>query len=569
MFASLSPLRICQCPGFPHFIRTAIIIIIVTILPLLASAPVSAATITVNSDCSLSDAIKAANDDSNAHDTDCAAGSGDDTINLSGNVSLSADPTTITSNINLQGGGYTIDGNNSYRPLNITGGAVTINNVILYDGFAGSGNDGGILRVVGGVVTATNSAFYHGRVAGSRNGGAVYLETGTLTIGNSTIVTNISLGDGAGIYAASGNLNLTHVTMTDNVGISGSKASLRVESATAKIRNTIINPGTSLSACLANSAVSESVGNVFIGATSNCGTAASTGDPLLYDTGDGYFRPMTGSPAIGVGNNTYCDDYSSDQAGQSRTATGCDAGSVEYDANFNTPTPTLQFTYTPSHTPSNTPTPSDTPTATPTRGPTTINVDATCTLDQAIQSANDNQQPSGSQCEAGGAGRDTIVLSGNITLAASLPTLTSRLRINGGGYSIDGAGSYRAFRTSGSANVIIDNVRVTNAFDGALYVDASATALVTNSVFDNSESYAGGAAHSEGATHHRQQRDSFQHSGVWRRRICLCRDNHARACDAKRQHGGRRRRRSLYQLRRDIEPAQQRHHRQRNGQGLL
>ncbi len=102
----------------------------------------------------------------------------------------------------------------------------------------------------------------------------------------------------------------------------------------------------------------------------------------------------------------------------------------------------------------------------------TINVDATCTLVQAINEANGETTEVGS-CEAGtdfvsgtSDGADTIVIpSGSPTYnissnASSLPTISSKIRINGNGNTISGTNSYRIFAVSG--DLTIDNLILTN-----------------------------------------------------------------------------------------------------------
>ena len=60
-----------------------------------------AANITVNSTCSLADAITAANTDTATGG--CQAGSGDDTITLTGNITLGAELPEIASTITVEG----------------------------------------------------------------------------------------------------------------------------------------------------------------------------------------------------------------------------------------------------------------------------------------------------------------------------------------------------------------------------------------------------------------------------------------------------------------------------------
>ena len=71
-------------------------------------APVHAADITVNATCSLSDAIKSANTDTATGG--CPAGSGADTISLSGNLANVGDSEglNVTSDITILGNAYSV-----------------------------------------------------------------------------------------------------------------------------------------------------------------------------------------------------------------------------------------------------------------------------------------------------------------------------------------------------------------------------------------------------------------------------------------------------------------------------
>ena len=71
-----------------------------------------------------------------------------------------------------------------------------------------------------------------------------------------------------------------------------------------------------------------------------------------------------------------------------------------------------------------------------------IAVSSTCSLANAITSSNTDAATGG--CAAG-SGIDTITLSANISLTATLPTITTGVTINGGGYTITSDGNRRIF----------------------------------------------------------------------------------------------------------------------------
>ena len=90
----------------------------------------------------------------------------------------------------------------------------------------------------------------------------------------------------------------------------------------------------------------------------------------------------------------------------------------------------------------------------------TIYVDATCSLAEAIGNANDDAQTN-SDCEAG-SGADTIVLTRKVELTAHGPDITGTLTIDGRGHTIDGMSSYRPINivTTG-ADVTIRDITIT------------------------------------------------------------------------------------------------------------
>ncbi|MCY4071278.1 MAG: SH3 domain-containing protein [Chloroflexi bacterium] len=178
------------------------IFVLILLLLLLPIAHVKAADITVNSSCTLADAITAANTDTATGG--CTAGSGDDTITLTANITLSAEPTAIASNITIEGANKTISGDNLYRILRINSGTVRINNLTLTKGRA---NDVGSFEVFGG---------------------AIYAASGSLTITESSFIDNIAPEPGADCASSYGGAVLAFgsaLTIEDSV-FRGNRASL-------------------------------------------------------------------------------------------------------------------------------------------------------------------------------------------------------------------------------------------------------------------------------------------------------------------------------------------------------
>ncbi|HEY65776.1 MAG TPA: CSLREA domain-containing protein [Caldilineae bacterium] len=222
---------------------------------------VYAATITVNTtddeltndgDCSLREAIQAANTDSQVDN--CGPGSGDDEIILpAGTYVLAISGTNednnasgdldIKSNLTIKGAGADvtiIDGNQIDRVLHVHYGAiVTINDVKITNGKTpdganpgDSGEDGGGIYNEG--TLTLNDCIVTGNATGNGNGDSVYggdggygggiANIGTLTVNRCTISNNYTGngngndgygGDGGGIYNE-GTLTLNDSTVSGN-----------------------------------------------------------------------------------------------------------------------------------------------------------------------------------------------------------------------------------------------------------------------------------------------------------------------------------------------------------------
>ena len=100
----------------------------------------------------------------------------------------------------------------------------------------------------------------------------------------------------------------------------------------------------------------------------------------------------------------------------------------------------------------------------------TVN-ETTCTLIDAIRSANDNTSHGG--CVSGAPGLDTIALAANVTLTSSygdyegetgLPAVSSQIVINGNGRTIArdaGADPFRLIYVAGSGDLTLNDVTLT------------------------------------------------------------------------------------------------------------
>src|SRR5579862_873171 len=181
----------------PSMLMAALAPLCIVLIP----SALHAATITVNTTgdpgpsgtCNLRDAITNANNKDQSGSTDCAAGSGTDTIvySVSGMITLGSSLPNIANSsggsLTIDGSGetITIDGASTYEVLSVNSGATLyLDDLTIAHGNASAG--GGILN--NGTLNVTNCTFSH-NAATAGNGGGI-LNTGTLTVTNSTFLDN-------------------------------------------------------------------------------------------------------------------------------------------------------------------------------------------------------------------------------------------------------------------------------------------------------------------------------------------------------------------------------------------
>ena len=194
-----------------------------------------AADINLSDTCTLADAIKAANTD--AAVGDCPAGDGADTINLSGYIGLAAALPPITTEMTIEGGGFTISGRDRFRIFVVNAGTLTVNELTMTKGNADWG--GAIVNFNGGALTINDSTISHSKAPeggaignegavtisnsalrgnSADEGGAIHSIGGTVTLRESRIILNTVQedGDGGGVYIEVGYLTITDSTFSDN-----------------------------------------------------------------------------------------------------------------------------------------------------------------------------------------------------------------------------------------------------------------------------------------------------------------------------------------------------------------
>ena len=324
--------------------------------------------------CPLDDQIIAANSDTAVGN--CAAGNGADLITLLRDFTLEEPLPRITTEITIDGNGYTINGSKAFRMFDIDGGRLTLKNLKLVDGM--SAEDGGAILVQNGArlvventtflgnesrkgggaiatgsqnvnLTIRNSVFasnhadsgggailvYGGRaeISGSafvdneagRFGGGVEAFVGTVRISNSTFARNRA-GRAGAILVSGATTTLTHLTLVDNLSYSGEGDAIHKRSGLVYLRNSIIAGDGNGLECTGG--LDQSAGNF-----SEDGSCALLpgGNPLLGDlTGSpGYFPLLDGSPLVDAADSAFC--LATDQAGKPRPiGGGCDIGAAEF-----------------------------------------------------------------------------------------------------------------------------------------------------------------------------------------------------------------------------------------------
>lgn len=195
------------------------------LLASLAVAPtVQAAGITAGTYTELVNAINTANTNGQA-----------DTISLTADITLTGLLPDVTSDITFQGNNHTLDGDNFYRILKISG-SITVNffNLKLIHGFDGDptvsaggaiANDIATLNMTN-LVFDSNQAANDSSTAGPSFGGAFFNNEGIVTINDSTFVNNaayasfVGSGDtarGGAIFNNSGFLTINNSTFSGNL----------------------------------------------------------------------------------------------------------------------------------------------------------------------------------------------------------------------------------------------------------------------------------------------------------------------------------------------------------------
>jgi predicted outer membrane repeat protein len=210
----------------------------------LTGAPVAyAGNITVDgTTCTLANAITTANTDVDTGGcTDANPGETHDTITLSANANLASVLPAITSTVTIEGGGFTISGNNTFRILKISSGAVTLKNATISGGSADKGGGIYISSTLGSSLTVMTSTI-SGNSASVLGGGIYNSYNGTLTVVASTISGNSATDDGGGIES-DGVLTVKNSTISGNQAHNGGGI---LNFGTMSVQNSTLNDNTAI-----------------------------------------------------------------------------------------------------------------------------------------------------------------------------------------------------------------------------------------------------------------------------------------------------------------------------------
>ena len=433
------------------------------------------------------------------------AGFGHDVITLTEDIVLNAPLPSITSEITIEGNGYTISGSDEFRIFDVDGGRLTISDMTLRDGDA---TQGGAIRLINGArVTAANVAFsdnlaghggaiatesadvrldvssssfignqgdsgagavlvdggtvnisasaFLGNRAGSI-GGAMETRSGTVDLANSTFSDNLARQGGA-IFSHGADTTLTHVTLMNNRAHNIVGAGIYHHSGTLNLRNSIVAGSGRGDDCYGR--LTENRGNLSQDGT--CSTAIIA-DPLLAERTGAHYPLLNASPAHAAADPAFC--LPTDQLGNPRPH--CDIGAIESERAASEQPPPARV------------------------------IPADCSLADQIIAAN-TDAPAGS-CPAG-QGADIITLREDIKLSETLPTISSDLTIRGNGHTIDGDNRFRIFDIE-HGEVNIKNVTLINGsspgeYGGAIRARGDADVVVARVAFrNNSAGWGGGIA---------------------------------------------------------------------------
>ncbi len=348
-----------------------------------------AADITVDEDCSISNAVLSANGEAQVEPLNsCEDGdeavdaeqTGVDTITIDfagteeGTITLTS-TLNINSEVIIDGAGFVLSGDDTVPIFNVAGASLDIMNITLTAGYSSS--TGGAVSVSNGSLSLNNSVISYS--ASLSHGGGIYAENSDIRIANSAISGNTAGADeaasGAGVYFAGADANSLEIVKSgfdlnsasdDGAGLflgSGSATisnSTFAENSAADMGGALYNAGTmtlthvtvvdnnaaagggiydDARLNLYNSILSGNAGADCAGTLNSnianliqdgsCGHDELVDDPLLLKLAGlpVYYLPQDGSPTLDGGDLNYC--LTEDQREIDRLVGYCDIGAAE------------------------------------------------------------------------------------------------------------------------------------------------------------------------------------------------------------------------------------------------
>ncbi len=330
--------------------------------------------------CPLADQIMAANADAPAGG--CPAGSGHDVITLTGDIALSRKLPAVTSNITIEGNGFTISGRSRLPIFTVNAGTLTIKNVTLADANTLQRGGGAILVQSNGAAVVSDSTFinnialFGGAIDVDRGsgltvnnshflsnrsgvGGAIKVSTfnARVTIANSSFVNNNAMGFsgkgggvsiglsnavdisnstfinnrakvGGALFSSRSTVTLTHVTVLNSA--TTGNAIHNDGNGAVRLRNSIIAVTEPTWSALCSGPLTQNFSNLI--EDGSCSPALRD-DPMLEATTEAsrWLAPQPGSPAKDAADARFCPTR--DQVGRARPqGIGCDIGAIEWSA---------------------------------------------------------------------------------------------------------------------------------------------------------------------------------------------------------------------------------------------
>ncbi|MDR1286642.1 MAG: hypothetical protein LBK08_03450 [Treponema sp.] len=195
----------------------------------------------------------------------------------------------------LNGGGKALNQDQPYRVLRIDcpGTTITLKNITVTGGRAGSGDGGGIRLDNGALVLAEGAGISYNEAA---RGGGVYINSGTFTMKSGTIRENTATSEGGGVFVGN--------TTSEFTMQAGTVSENRANSSTGKGGGICVGPGGTFT--MEGGTVKGNVSDNDGGGVYVYGNAGNTGSALIRN---GYIGVSGGGNKAKYGAGIYTAGY--------------------------------------------------------------------------------------------------------------------------------------------------------------------------------------------------------------------------------------------------------------------